>query len=136
MPAGNTFTYTFTPETYDFKLMLWCDSAWGSRLRAFIADQEVVTDYCEPAGRRQDFFPGARPTDENGRGCGRTGSASRVGTPVTVTVRVHTGLDERDPEPPTTSGEARLLVYEAVPFDEYPFPPARGQSRGVIPPTP
>ncbi|GAA1032976.1 hypothetical protein GCM10009557_33240 [Virgisporangium ochraceum] len=124
LPAGNTFTYTFTPTTYDFKLMLWCDSARGSRLRAFIAGRQVETDYCEPAGKRGEFFPGtrSRPVAEKQK-FWEDEFGVRVGTPVTVTVRVHTGTDEQpDPEPPTASGVARLLVYEAVPFAEYPFP--------------
>jgi hypothetical protein len=123
LPAGNTFTYTFTPESYGFRLMLWCDSAVGNRLRAFINDKQVLTDYCEPAGRRQDFHPGERSEPMSVRQEVWQWFGVEVGQPVTVTVKVHGGLDD-DPQPPIdTPGTARLLLYVPVPFDEYPFPP-------------
>ncbi len=124
LPAGNEFTYTFTPETYDFKLMLWCDSQLGSRLRAFIGGKQVETDYCEPAGKRGEIFPSTHsyPVADKQR-LWQEQFGVQVGTPVTVTVKVHTGQDENpDPLPPSAPGLARLLLYVAVPFDEYPFP--------------
>ena len=137
LPAGNTFTYTFTPESYGFRLMLWCDSAVGNRLRAFINDKQVLTDYCEPAGRRQDFYPGERSESMSTRQEVWRSFGVEVGRPVTVTVRLHSGLDD-DPQPPLdVAGTARLLLYVPVPFDEYPLPPAPRfmQRCGVIPPS-
>lgn len=123
LPAGNTFTYTFTPESYGFRLMLWCDSAVGNRLRAFIDDKQVLTDYCEPAGRREELYSGVRAEPMSQRQEAWQSLGVEVGRPVTVTVKVHSGLDE-DPQPPIdTPGVARLLLYVPVPFDEYPFPP-------------
>jgi hypothetical protein len=122
LPRENTFTYTFTPTSYDFELMLWCDSDRGNRLRAFIADREVLTDYCEPDGRRQEVMPltHSDPLPQKRERWTRFGVV--VNEPVTVTVKVHAGMDDL-PQVATASGTAKLLLYLPVLFADYPFPP-------------
>jgi hypothetical protein len=122
LPAENTFTFTFTPASYDFVLMFWCDSDRGSRIRAFVGENEVLTDYCEPDGRRQTIQQMEYGNQDRYRTMWE-GRGVRTNQPVTVTVRVHAGRDE-DPQPATAGGTAKLLLYLPVPIAEYPFPPA------------
>jgi hypothetical protein len=122
LPTENTFTYTFTPTSLDFVLMFWCDSDHGSRIRAFVGDKQVLTDYCEPDGRRQPIQPMVYGDQAHNRiAWGMSGVT--VDQPVTITARVHAGRDE-DPQPATASGTAKLLLYLPVPIADYPFPPA------------
>lgn len=124
LPAGNTFTYTFTPQSYDFELMLWCDSVSGSRVRAFVNGKQAKTDYCEPAGKRLEIneTQHSRPVVRKQQ-MWQEDFGVQVGTPVTVMVKVHTGLDEDpDPNPPTAPGTARLLLYLPVAFTDFPLP--------------
>jgi hypothetical protein len=122
LPAENTFTYTFTPTSYDFVLMFWCDSDSGNRIRAFVGDVQVLTDYCEPDGRRQTIQP-MLYGDQAHRQFVWQFAGVTVNQPVTITAKVHAGRDE-DPQPATASGTAKLLLYLPVPIAEYPFPPA------------
>jgi hypothetical protein len=123
LPAENTFTYTFTPASYDFQLLLWCDSARGSRLRASVNGRSVVTDYCEPAGKRQEITPYVHSQAPNLKQQSWEHFGVRQNVPVTVTVTVYSGFDE-SPAPATAPGRARLLLYLPVAFADYPFPPA------------
>jgi hypothetical protein len=132
LPAENTFAYTFTPTSYDFELMLWCDSAGDNRLRAFINEMQVLTDYCEPDGRRQEIMPTVHADPMSAKQARWSAFGVRPDQPVTVTVRVHSGLDD-DPRPATAVGTAKLLLYLPVPVTDYPFPPRPPTLRGFGP---
>lgn len=131
LPAGNTFTYTFTPTSYDFELMLWCDAERGNRLRAFIGEHQVLTDYCEPDGRRQEVAPFSHSEPVAAKQAIWSALGVVPNQPVTVTVRVHAGMDD-DPQVATATGTAMLLLYLPVPFADYPFPP-RPSKLGELP---
>jgi hypothetical protein len=95
LPAENTFT--FVPLSYDFRFLLWCDSVRGSRLNAPVNGQTVVSDYCEPAGKRPEILPFVHSQTAEQKKRYWEYFGVRLNVPLTVTVTVYSGVDAPDP---------------------------------------